>query len=315
MSQPLQTPLLNVEDVSLSYTTAPEPVLNRVSLSIRFGRLILVGESGAGKSSLLRVAAGLAAPSTGHVQVAGVNPYASRHSSLWVRRKLGLVQQEPRASLPPFRTALDCVAEPLVVLGGLGWYEARARAEQQLLQLELPAGRLSALPQNLSGGECQRVSLARALIRPISLVLADEVTANLDPELGRHIATLVSGHVQSLSAQESTQAAGPGLVWVTHRLHEAVMLGGTVAVMLRGRVIELFEPFSGWEVARHPYTRLLMDPYGSVGASRSTSSNDCAFLGRCAFGEACLGRRHPPLAAVCDSHSVACWKAGERAEP
>lgn len=315
MNQPLQTPLLRVDDVSLTYPAAVEPALDRVSLALRFGRLILVGESGAGKSSLLRVAAGLAAPSTGLVQVAGINPYTSRRTSLAVRRKLGLVQQEPRASLPPFRTAMDCVAEPLVVLGGLGWDEARARAEQQLLQLELPAGRLSALPQNLSGGECQRVSLARALIRPISLLLADEVTANLDPELGRHIATLVSAHVHSSSPRENTQVVGPGLVWVTHRLQEAVLLGGTVAVMLRGRVIELFEPFSGWEHARHPYTCLLLDPYGTAAATRSASSGDCAFLGRCAFGEACLGRGHPPLIAVCESHSVACWKAGERAEP
>ncbi len=306
-------PLLQLEDLSVRFAGALYPALTQVTLTLAAGRLVLVGESGAGKSTFLKVLAGLVRPSQGTVCVLGVRPFESSKAMMALRRRLGVVMQEPRASLPPNRSVLDSVAEPLVVLGGIRWANARARASELLAELGIPMERHGALPSRLSGGENQRISIARAVCRPVGLLLADEATANLDPVQGNEITRLVGRLAQGPAAANGSasgsDAEKPGLVWVTHRLDEAQILGGVVMVLLGGHVVEVFDSFESWEAAKHPYTRLLRDPYACSQPQVESAAlpDSCPFAGRCPHGKPCAQLPVPPLVSVAQGHQVACW--------
>lgn len=305
------SPVLELVDLCVSFGKGQREALSHVTLTLEAGRLVLVGESGAGKSTLLRTIAGLLSPSQGAVRVRGVDPFAGSLELARVRRSLGVVLQEPRSSLHPMRSALDSVAEPLIVLGALSRKEALRRAAVMLEQVNIDSGRFLGHPAHLSGGECQRVALARALIRPVSLLLADEATANLDPHLGVEIVHLVSGMTMASSTTPSAQPL-PSLVWVTHRLHEALTLGGTTAVLWGGRVVELFTDLRSWDQALHPYTRRLVDPKGMRSHQACSVREDgCTYRPLCYLGADCRYQTSPVLKLVAPNHAVACWKVEE----
>ncbi|MBI3678714.1 MAG: ABC transporter ATP-binding protein [Proteobacteria bacterium] len=183
-------PAIVLEDVRLTLASAAGPVniLSGVSLRAEAGETIaLLGPSGSGKSSLLMVAAGLEAPTSGRVTVAGTELTKLREDALarFRRGNVGIVFQS--FHLIPTMTALENVAVPLELLG-LGDAFERARKELEAVGL---AHRLEHYPGQLSGGEQQRVALARAMAPNPKVLFADEPTGNLDGVTGAEISNLL----------------------------------------------------------------------------------------------------------------------------
>ena len=186
---------------------------------------LLLGPSGAGKTTLLRLIAGLEQPDSGRVRiddnlVSGNGTLVPPH-----QRKLAFVFQRP--TLWPHMNAVDNVALALAGKGS-SRRQRRVRAEEMLQELGMSA-RLYALPAQLSGGEMQRVSLARALVGGPEILLLDEPFAALDPDLRKeltaHLAELKSVH-------------GVTMLWVTHRHDEATALADQTLILREGRIVE-----------------------------------------------------------------------------
>lgn len=179
--------MIRFERVSKRY---PEGItaLDGVDFAIGEGELVLLGgHSGAGKSTLLKMIAGLERPSTGAVLVNGQNVGALRESALpYLRRKLGLVMQDQKLLFD--RSALDNVLLPLAIQG-VTPKEALRKAQAALDKVGL-LSREKAHPVALSGGEQQRLAIARAVVTRPALLLADEPTAHLDPDTARDVAEI-----------------------------------------------------------------------------------------------------------------------------
>ncbi|MDO8290908.1 MAG: ABC transporter ATP-binding protein [Parvibaculum sp.] len=181
--------IIELKNVKLTLPSQAGPVniLRGIDLSVARGQTAgLVGPSGSGKSTLLMVLAGLERPSEGSVRVAGEDLTALNEDGLarFRRAHVGIVFQS--FHLIPTMTALENVAIPLEFAGRT---DAFARAEVELKLVGL-GHRLTHYPGQLSGGEQQRVGIARAVVNKPTLLLADEPTGNLDPELSNEIMTL-----------------------------------------------------------------------------------------------------------------------------
>jgi len=181
-------------------------VLDGVDATVEAGeRVAILGPSGSGKSTLLNLICGIDIPDAGSVRVAGTELTAltERDRTLFRRHEVGFVFQF--FNLLPTLTVLENLLLPVELKGHVGVQEeARARALLAEVGLE---GRADAFPDRLSGGEQQRVAVARALVHEPALVLADEPTGNLDEETGVRVADLLEGLVRS---------DGRTLVVVTH---------------------------------------------------------------------------------------------------
>ena len=183
-------PAINLEDVTLTLSSAAGPVsiLAGVSLTVGTGETVaLLGPSGSGKSSLLMVAAGLEAATSGRVTIAGTDITHMGEDGLarFRRAHVGIVFQS--FHLIPTTTALENVAVPLELAGARDAFE---RAKEELEAVGLGA-RLDHYPGQLSGGEQQRVALARAIAPRPAVLFADEPTGNLDGQTGADVAELL----------------------------------------------------------------------------------------------------------------------------
>lgn len=220
-------PAINLEDVTLTLSSAAGPVsiLAGVSLTVGAGETVaLLGPSGSGKSSLLMVAAGLEAATSGRVTIAGTDITHMGEDGLarFRRAHVGIVFQS--FHLIPTMTALENVAVPLELAGARDAFE---RAKEELEAVGLGA-RLDHYPGQLSGGEQQRVALARAwALRPEVLFL-DEPSANLDPGATHEIERIIG----------AMHTAGTKIVLVTHNLGQARRMGDEILFLLQGRVVE-----------------------------------------------------------------------------
>ena len=202
------TPVLQLDRVGKTYQRGGEQVrvLVDVDFTLDAGEFVVVtGPSGTGKSTLLHIAGGLDVPDTGTVAVAGQDVWAMSASAraAFRRRNLGFVFQF--FNLVPMLTAVENVSLPLV-LDGMPTRSADARAKELLQRVGL-GDRARHRPAELSGGQMQRVAVARALVARPSIILADEPTGNLDS----HSSTEVLDLLRSLSEEHGT-----AVVMVTH---------------------------------------------------------------------------------------------------
>lgn len=203
--------IISFSHVSKKYSSDVS-ALSDISLEINEGELVfLTGPSGAGKSTLLKLIAGIEKPSGGILQVSGQDMRKLNRATLpFLRRKLGLIMQQQR--LLTDRDVLTNVMLPLII-GGATQQEASARACVALERVGMQ-DKLHAMPKTLSGGEQQRVSIARAVVHKPRIILADEPTATLDRENGRMV----------LEMLEAFNRAGVTCVISTHDdrlLHDA----------------------------------------------------------------------------------------------
>jgi len=184
-------------ELSHVYKSYPGPVhaLRNVDLSIRQGEFVfLTGPSGAGKTTLFRLLAGFDQVSSGQIQVVGfqLSSLKSSQTPLF-RRKLGVVFQDFK--LMKEKSALENVALPLIIQG-----ESKKRAHEKALEILKKVGledRAQFYPESLSGGEQQRIAIARAIVHEPDLILADEPTGNLDSERSEEIMNLLENCAQS----------------------------------------------------------------------------------------------------------------------
>jgi putative ABC transport system ATP-binding protein len=227
--QPAAPPFLVLTDVSRTYREGERErtVLSGVSASIGRGEIaVLLGRSGSGKSTLLNLIAGIDAPTSGTVEIGGtaVSRLAERERTLFRRDHVGFIFQF--FNLIPTLTVEENLLLPLELQGRLGRPE-RQRALGLLAEVGL-ADRVADFPDRLSGGEQQRVAVARALSHDPDLVLADEPTGNLDLETGLTVLDLLD---------RLTRQAGKTLVMVTHAT-EVVGLADRVFRLEGGKLVE-----------------------------------------------------------------------------
>jgi oligopeptide/dipeptide ABC transporter ATP-binding protein len=276
-------------------------VLHEIDLVVEPGSAIgVVGESGSGKTTLARMLVGFLDPVEGSVTVNGQRwKEISRRSPL--RGSVQYIFQDPYGSLNPWMTALEAVAEAVEVHDRVSSSAARARATELLASTGLSADAMIRRPERLSGGQCQRVGIARALASRPSIVIADEPTSALDVSVQAQILNLL------LELQIQQQI---GLVLISHDLGVVRHLTDTTLVIYRGRTLERGPTQAILAAPAHPYTRLLLDTVPGSDSPLETVVNQgedrhpCVFAGRC-----------PRLAANCvelaitdlnDSHSVLC---------
>ncbi len=238
------TPLLEVEGLHKAF--GPHEVLRGIDLAVMPGeRVAIIGGSGSGKSTLLRCLNFMEVPTAGRIALDGRTlgrrgrdggtVYPERELC-GVRRRVGMVFQQ--FNLFPHRTAIENVMEALVTVKGTPRAEARARAEAELGKVGLSEKR-DAYPSRLSGGQQQRVAIARALAMDPEILLFDEPTSSLDPELVGEVLRVIRG------------LAGEGrtMLLVTHELGFAYHFATKVVFLADGRFYEVGTPD---EVLKHP---------------------------------------------------------------
>jgi putative ABC transport system ATP-binding protein len=206
---------------------ARRAVLSGASAAIRPGEIaVILGRSGSGKSTLLNLVSGIDLPSAGEVIVDGVrlDALSERERTLFRRRRIGFVFQF--FNLIPTLTVEENLLLPLELNGPIGTVE-RERARGLLEEVEL-ADRARSFPDRLSGGEQQRVAVARALVHAPALMLADEPTGNLDLETGRKVLDLLD---------RLTRREGRTMLMVTHS-PEVVGLADRVFAIEGGKLVE-----------------------------------------------------------------------------
>jgi putative ABC transport system ATP-binding protein len=231
-----ETPLIELRGVTKSYREgdAERAVLRGVDATIRRGELcVLIGRSGSGKSTLLNLIGGIDVPTGGEIVVDGLRLQQTSETArtMFRRHRVGFVFQF--FNLIPTLTVEENLRLPLE-LNGRSRDAARARAGALLAEVGL-ADRGPAFPEHLSGGEQQRVAVARALIHEPLLVLADEPTGNLDLETGRQVLHLLD---------RLTRQAGRTMVMATHS-PEVVGLADRIFRLQDGRLVETREAAAG----------------------------------------------------------------------
>lgn len=233
---------LELEHVDFAYARGAD-VLHDVSLSLAPGETVgLVGESGAGKTSVLRLLLGLAAPTSGRALFDGEPLRAGDRTQMRsLRRAVQPVYQDPFSSLDPRMTVGQSIAEPLRSLG-ITRDRSRidARVAELLTAVDLDVDAASRYPDAFSGGQRQRIAIARALAPRPRLLLADEPVSALDTSVRMHVIELF----QRLGAEQ-----GIGMLLVSHDLTIVAALCERMTVLRAGRVVE-----------EGPTTRLLTSP-------------------------------------------------------
>jgi len=307
--------LLRVEDLVVEYHLhgAIVHAVSGVSLEIFPGETLgLVGESGCGKSTLGRAVLQLVRPTSGRVRFDGKDLVAMRGEPLRLeRRRLQLIFQDPIASLNPRRRIGDIVAEPLVI-AGVGKAERERRVREVLgavgLDPDLTMGRL---PHEFSGGQCQRISIARALVLEPQLLICDEPVSALD----------VLIRAQILNLLEAMKARyGLTLLFIAHDLAVVKAVSDRVAVMYLGKVVEVAETQALFRAPAHPYTSVLLEaiplPDPSVVPAENVPVGEppspiappsgCRFRTRCPLAAEICAREVPPLRDLGNNHFAAC---------
>jgi oligopeptide transport system ATP-binding protein len=295
-----------------------------VSFQIRRGETVgLVGESGCGKSTLARAIIGLTPVTAGSVRWRdtetvrdGQRPAAAMER---LRKDVQMVFQDPLASLDPRMTVEQIVSEPLKAQRqGLGRDEMRARVLTMLERVGLGAHHLTRYAHEFSGGQCQRIGIARALVGEPQLVVCDEPVSALDVSIQAQIVNLLRDLQRELSLS---------LLFVAHDLAVVKAISHRVLVMYLGRVMELGTRHEVYGSPQHPYTRALLsavprpDPATERTRKHAVLTGEmpsplnlpsgCAFRTRCpdAIG-ACAEDVPQPMSRGTGDRRVACIRVG-----
>jgi oligopeptide/dipeptide ABC transporter ATP-binding protein len=223
-----------------------------VSLAVRRGETLgVVGESGSGKSTLARAVLALIPPTDGAVLVMGRDiSQTDREALRSARRDLQIVFQDPLASLDPRMTVGECIAEPLRVhRRELGRAEREREAAAMMAKVGLDPALINRYPHELSGGQNQRVGIARAMILRPSLAICDEAVSALDVSIRAQIIDLLI----ALQAE-----MGLAMIFISHDLAVVREISHRVMVLYLGRVVEEAETERLYAEPRHPYTKALL---------------------------------------------------------
>jgi oligopeptide transport system ATP-binding protein len=322
--------ILSVRDVRVHFNVKPKnrlpwapsrtlKAVDGVSFDLKAGETLgVVGESGCGKSTLSRAILNLIPATGGEIVWMGASlTQASKHEWHAVRGDVQMIFQDPLASLDPRMTIGQIIAEPLTEhRPGIGKQETDARVRAMMNRVGLREQMINRYPHEFSGGQCQRIGIARALIVEPKLVICDEPVSALDVSIQAQIVNLL----KSLQAEMQLS-----LIFIAHDLAVVRHISDRVMVMYLGRVMELAHKHALYDTPRHPYTRALLsavplpDPLIERGKTVQILSGDipspinppsgCVFHTRCPMAGARCSSEVPALRELEAGASAACFFA------
>jgi len=311
-------PLLRIEDLVVEFPASQGRTVHAVSgvsLDIRQNETLgLVGESGCGKSSLARAIMQIPPPTSGKVLIEGVDLTQLHGRKLKeVRGRFQMIFQDPASSLNPSRAVGESIAAPLLSLGGMNKAERRLRTREMMtavgLNPELHYGRRA---HQLSGGQCQRAGIARALITRPQLLVCDEPVSSLDVSVQAQILNLL---------RDIKESYGLAMLFIAHDLAVVKNICDRVAVMYLGRICEVAPCESLYATPAHPYTRALLDAVprpdpgypapdsGMLPGERPSPLDPprgCRFRTRCPRAADICSEIRAELRDIAPNHEVAC---------
>ncbi len=257
-----ETPLLSIQNLRVWFElrrfgfghAGYVRAVDNVSFDLRQGQAVaVVGESGCGKSSLMKTILGLNRPTQGDVVFQGKYRISQMDANAmrWYRHQVGYVQQDPYGALPPFMNVERILEEPLIIAGVKDKQERLDRIHKVLTEVKMtPVDEfLPKYPHMISGGQQQRVVIARAMILEPKLLVADEPVSMLDASVRVEILRLLRG------LQEKHNL---GVIYITHDLSTVRYFSERIFVMYAGQIIEKAPVDELLHNARHPYTHALL---------------------------------------------------------
>ncbi|MGH8804549.1 MAG: murein tripeptide/oligopeptide ABC transporter ATP binding protein OppF [Polaromonas sp.] len=256
-------PILSVRDLKVHFKVkagsawpwSPARTLKAVdgvSFDIHAGETLgVVGESGCGKSTLARAVLNLIPATAGSIVWMGREMSgASGQSWLDVRKDIQMIFQDPLASLDPRMTVAQIIAEPLRThCPDMPADEVMQRVKAMMARVGLTAQQINRYPHEFSGGQCQRIGIARALILQPKLIICDEPVSALDVSIQAQIINLL---------KELQQSMGLALIFIAHDLAVVKYISDRILVMYLGHAVELAQKKALYAAPRHPYTRALL---------------------------------------------------------
>jgi len=316
-------PLLKTTGLHVEFAVQRHQVLSAlddISFTINESSIVgLVGESGSGKSTLGRTLIGLEKASAGEIFIEGQQlprKFCHRDHLLYAK-KMQMVFQDPYTALNPRLNIADSLLEPLKLIDRLSPGELRKEAEQWMNRIGLPVSYLNLYPHELSGGQCQRICIARALIIKPSLVICDEAISALDVSIQAQIVELLKNLREELRMS---------LLFIAHDLPMVHFLCDEIIVMYAGKIVEQGSADEIFFQARHPYTRALLAAHPTLSSScpEMTSNPDiggefhpqiyktgkkptsCNFADRCAFATQRCRTEIPLEQYITSTHRLSC---------
>ena len=226
--------------------------VDEVSLDIQAGETLgLVGESGSGKSTLGRLILRLIEPTSGRVRFEGRDLLAAGRGEMrGLRRDMQIIFQDPFASLDPRFRVEDVIAEPLIIHGGRAKIDIRTRVAELLRAVGLDESARTRYPHEFSGGQRQRIGIARALALRPKFMVCDEPVSALDVSVGAQIVNLLA---------QLQRDFGLTYLFISHSMPVVRYLSTRIAVMYRGKIVEVGDTAQITERPAHAYTRSLLD--------------------------------------------------------
>jgi oligopeptide transport system ATP-binding protein len=316
----MNAPLLQVRNLRVEF--GRHAAVRDVNFDMFSGETVgLVGESGAGKSTLARALLRLLQPARGRVEFSGLDLLASAPAVMRAqRRNLQIVFQDPLASLNPRMTVGDAIAEPLLIFEpGMSAAGRRQVVAAILQRVGLTAEMASRYPHEFSGGQCQRIGIARATVLRPKLLVCDEAVSSLDVSIQGQIINLL------LDLQ---QEMGMAILFISHNLAVVRQLSHRVLVMYLGRLVEVASSEALFAAPVHPYTRALLaavprippvadarTPLAERSLAEGSIAHGCAFRDRCPYALPLCASTVPPLAEIAAGRWVACHRSHETLNP
>jgi oligopeptide transport system ATP-binding protein len=317
-------PLLSVRDLEVEFAIERglfrKPDVLRAVAGVSFDlaqgeTLGVVGESGCGKSTLGRAVLRLLPAAAGRVAWLGDDLATLGEAAMRARRReMTIIFQDPLASLDPRMTVGDIIAEPIVTHEpGLSRAERRARVEAMMGQVGLAPEMVNRYPHEFSGGQAQRIGIARAMILNPRMIVCDEPVSALDVSIQAQIVNLL---------MRLQRQFGLSLIFISHDLSIVRHIASRVMVLYLGRMMEIAPRDEIYRNPRHPYTQALIsavpvpDPDRERAKTRIVLSGDlpsplrppsgCVFRTRCPKAQDVCARDVPPPLEIGPGHRVAC---------
>jgi len=283
-----------------------------VSFKIEKGKTLgLVGESGCGKTTIGRLILRLTKPTGGKVLFDGTDLFAlNRRELLAIRPRIQMIFQDPDSSLNPRMKIGTSIAEPLKLHGTISKAKREQRIEELIETVGLNPEHVNRYPYQLSGGQNQRVVLARILAMNPDLIIADEPTSSLDVSVQAQILNLMKDLQKTLNHT---------YLFISHDLDVVRIMADRIAVMYLGQMVEIGDTRDVYDRARHPYTQSLLSAATMDGGSEQIVLEGetpgpidmpagCRFHTRCPYMKKRCVIEEPELIEVGRGHYVACHR-------
>ncbi len=308
--------IIRVENLSKTFALRGNKqtkiAVDKVDLSIKESKSIcLIGESGSGKTTLARLIVRLIAPDEGGIYYRGMSTKVlrrNRHNKEFCRN-VQIIFQNPKASLNPLRKVGKIIADPMRIHKIVPTEKIPERIEALLEMVGLPGNYADKYSYELSGGECQRIYIARVLGLSPKLIIADELFSSVDVVNSAEILGLL---IELVKRNKST------LFMITHDLLLARRTSKTLYVMHQGRIVEQGDTNTLLNTPRHPYTMLLLkcclkqngtiDEYAFTDLNSNRNYHCCKHYKICNLRSDVCKRKRPPLVQIDNEHFIACFE-------